>query len=431
MPTYTDTVFRPFLHFVHRTHLALAIVLGITLGITHWAHAAHERLVIGDKVQFILQTTRGTLRSGDLKGVTYAILFWNTRSKKFAAALPELRALAKRLRPQKFALIGYSLDTSVNKSHQYIKNQKLTWLQALAQDQPFPFYDLFYRKRSPVPGVFLVSDTGHLLWFGPLSHLAQQAQDALPPLDFTQPSHLRAARAAAQAAYRATLRMPPDTKRLFEHLSIIPDTRWSQDLQIKQTLGRIARRLAHLNNKDQAFLEQAAAQNDHHRALLQHLRALQPKRIAPPAAESPHAFASPLAPTPLSIPEEDLSLPAQTALAQARKAETQNDWLFAWEQYHAAANDPHGAQAADQARDALKRLNAQIDFGQRLVAARRERVASDLYVKALNFLAAERPDAADRTLRQIRRDYYDCPSAQAAERALARLAAMSKQKAHP
>jgi len=96
--------------------------------------------------------------------------------------------------------------------------------------------------------------------------------------------------------------------------------------------------------------------------------------------------------------------------------------LTAWEQFRAAANDPDAGEHGPAAQAELQRMESKEDFAQRLAAARRERAASDLYVKALNLITAGKTKAADATLREIRRNYHDTDTADAAERAIENLA---------
>ena len=383
------------------------------------AHAAHERLTAGDRVRFALKTTRGDLRSGDLKGTTYAVLFWNVSSKRFADALPDLANILKKTRGKKFALLGYNVDDSAAKVAAYVKANGLPWPQALASEQDFPFYDLFYRRRAVVPGVFLISDTGELLWFGPISQLPEQvdaalALDAHPAGD--SPVDRRAIQAAAVAAGRAAVKVPPDPDDLFKNLRAIPVERWTDDPVVLQHLRRAAIRLARLSPPQQLTLD-AAATTDGDRDLLARLRALPPAASPTKTEPNPAESASPPA------VEADPADPAREALARAVVAEAQGDLLTAWEQYAVAADDPQGAQAALDADAARRRLDAQPDFAARLIAAGRERAASNLYVKAINLLAANQPRAAETVLREIRREYYDTSIAPAVERAIEQLTA--------
>lgn len=381
------------------------------------ARAAYERLQEGDRVRFVLQTTRGRLTSGALEGRTYAVVFWNSGSTKFARELPQLRSLVKQRAGQDFVLIGYNVDDSVTKTLQAITEGKMGWPQALHQKQDFPFYDLFYTRRSPVPGAFLVSDTGQLSWFGPLSHLVDQVEAALPAVEGSGPDP-RAARLAAQSAYRELLRDPPDAPRLLERLREIPDESWEQDRGVRLNLRRAARRLARLEDDALFALRQAVTAEAGGAEVFERLWALRPE-LRPAAPESD---ADPNADNPPPhAPPEDPSADAAEALAAARTADAEGDLLTAWERYRAAADDPDAGEHGPVAQSELRRLEESAGFAERLAAARRERVASDLYVKALNLMAAGEADAADATLREIRREYHDTDAAAAAERALAQI----------
>ncbi len=384
------------------------------------ARAAHERLHLGDPVRFVLHTTRGRLTSRALAGRTYAVVFWNTGSKKFAQALPVLRTLVAQHATQNFVLIGYSVDPSANDTHRFIVQHRMRWAQALHQDQDFPFYDLFYTRRSPVPGAFLISDTGHLRWHGPLSQLAEAANAAVPITPGTPDP--QTARHAAQRAYRALLRVPPDAARLRQHLDTIPNAAWTDDREVRRTLWRAARRLARLDPEHLQTLQDAAASDPHYGESLRRLRALGPE----PRADLPHtpaqtttpAAAPPAAPPPR---RDDPASDAQAALVDARAALATGNVLSAWEHYRAAASDPQAGEPAATAQAELSALEDEPGFAQRLIDARHARAAGDLFVKALNLMAAGKPQRADATLRQIRREYHDTSTAAAAERALAQL----------
>jgi len=392
------------------------------------AQAAHERLQAGDPVRFVLQTTRGRLTSGGLGGRTYAVVFWNTGSKKFAGAVPGLRRLVKSRTRQDFVLIGYSVDPSAAKTLRVVDEQKLGWVQALHGEQDFPFYDLFYTRRSPVPGAFLVSDTGRLSWFGPLSQLVERVEATLPAVEDAGPDP-RAARLAARSAHRALLRDPPDATRLMDRLREIPDDAWASDRGVRLNLRRAARRLTRLDDADRLALRQTMAAETGGAGVFERLWALRPA-LRPAAGDhdgdddEDHADA---ADTPSQEPD-DPAADAAEALKQARAADAGGDLLTAWERYRAAAEDPDAGEHGPAAQTELRRLEESAGFAERLAAARRERVASDLYVKALNLMAADEADAADATLREIRREYHDTDTADAAERALAQLAHVREKR---
>ncbi len=380
------------------------------------AHAAHERLQAGDPVRFVLQTTRGRLTSTKLEGRTYAVVFWNTGSKKFAQELPKLRALVKQRAEQGFVLIGYSVDPSVNKARQAIAERGLNWVQALDQEQGFPFYDLFYTQRSPVPGAFLVSDTGELAWFGPLSHLTDQVAAVLPAIE--SEADPQAGRVAAGLVYRTLLQKPPHVTQVLDRLREVPDGAWEADRNVRLSLRRAARQLSRLDEDVLLALRQAAAADPDDAERFERLWALRP--------EPRPAGVSPLDETAAQSAETreapDPSAAAARALNRARAAEAQDDLLTAWEQFRAAANDPDAGEHGPAAQAELQRMESKEDFAQRLAAARRERAASDLYVKALNLITAGKTKAADATLREIRRNYHDTDTADAAERAIENLA---------
>ena len=376
------------------------------------ARAAHERLKEGDLVRFGLQTTRGRVTSEALEGRTYAVVFWNASSKKFADTLPDLRRLVKAREDQDFVLIGYNVDDSAAKVQQAMKEGQLTWPQARHDEQDFPFYDLFYRRRSPVPGAFLISDTGQLRWFGPLSRLVEQVEATLPALEGVADPY--AAGLAAEAFYRALLQTPRDPAVVLERLRDIPDAAWEQDRRVRLSLRRAARYLTRFNDDALLTLRQAAAADETDAERFERLWALRPERR--PAESEDESV--PLPPAP---PAPDPSAVAGDALEKARAADAAGDLLIAWDHYRAAAEDPHAGAHGPVAQAELAVLESSPDFAQRLAAARRERVASDLYVKALNLLAAGKTLAADTTLRKIRREYHDTDTASAAERALAQL----------
>lgn len=415
---------------LHGCVLSLLAVLPLVLAPPR-AHAANERLKVGDPVRLALDTTRGRLTSDALKGRTYAVVFWNTGSKKFAQALPGLRSLVKQRSAQEFVLIGYSMDQSVATAHRAIAQGKMTWPQALHENQTLPFYNVFYTKRTPVPGAFIISDAGQLHWFGPLSHLVDEVQAMLPPAE--NPSDPRAPRVAAGWVYRELLRTPLDAQRVFERLRAIPDQAWEQDRGVRLSLRRAARRLARLTEDQRFALQQAAAANKTDATRFERLWALRPeRRPADTDAEGSSTTelsadrdqptdqatgqASDQEPSPHDPPRA-----AAQALAHARAAEAANDLLTAWEGYRAAANDPDAGPHREAAQAQLQRLEDQAGFAQRLLAARRERSANDLYVKALNLMQAGDTDKADTTLREIRRNYHDTATAAVAERILRQL----------
>lgn len=382
------------------------------------AQAANERLKLSDPVRFALDTTRGRLTSNTLKGRTYAVVFWNAGSKKFAQALPGLRGLVQQRSAKEFVLIGYSMDTSVTQAHSAIAQGKMTWPQALHEEQELPFYNVFYTQRTPVPGAFIICDTGHLHWFGPLSQLVDEVQALLAPVasevDSGAPG--MAAGVAAGWVYRELLRTPINAARVLEQLRAIPDDAWEQDRGVRLSLRRAARRLARLPEDQRSALRQAAAANKADAARFERLWSLRPERRpaqshADTDAEG-HSTSEPAA--------DPVSKAAQT-LAQARAAQTANDVLTAWEGYRAVANNPDAGPHRAAAQADLQQLENHADFAQRLAAARQERAARDLYVKALNLMDAGDTDKADATLREIRRNHHDTAIAADAERILRQL----------
>ena len=415
---------------VRRLPLPLLVTLVLLLAAAApAARAAHERLRPGDPVRFVLQTDHGVVTSKRLLGRAYAVVFWNFRSQKFREHAPALAELARELKPRGFVLLGYYRGAK-NETPATTDRARgaLRWPGAVPADQRFPFYELFYTRRAPVPGAFLVSAEGRLLWHGPLSQLPEKARAAAPGTGDDAPTEddtLRAARAAAAAAQRALVRRPPAAAVLVEALHDVPEALWT-DPAVRVRLTRAARRLDHLSATQRQTLTLGVREADGLDAF-ERLRALRPPGPREPEPEpADEASAGPSDPDP--DPEADarrLLDAARDAFADAG-AEAATDAvtrLSAWETLRSVAEDPDAPAAAAEADAALRVLEAAPGFAATLAEARRERAADDRYAVALNLLAADETERAEKVLREVRREHPGTRAATHADRALTALAA--------
>lgn len=97
----------------------------------------------------------------DLQGQTVLVDFWATNCAPCIADLPHLKQVYSRFHPQKFEIVGLSLDQSSKDVLAFRESRRVNWPLALVTDSPEDTREKF--RVVTIPSTFLVDPEGKIV----------------------------------------------------------------------------------------------------------------------------------------------------------------------------------------------------------------------------------------------------------------------------